>query len=159
MDYGEIPQHLNYISECLAGREVSWAQGTVRLSPRYRLTCGTARLADLVQPYIELNWGEDNQARKRTTTECDDSCPPPSLSYVDIAITITTPTHSQSILIRIIQTFIFYKYLHLSSSSTYIYPPGLADVDKETLYTVRSRYDLAPASLLMKHSYEFLLSK
>ena len=150
MDYGEIPQHLNYISECLAGREVSWAQGTVRLSPRYRLTCGTARLADLVQPYIELNWGEDNQARKRTTTECDDSCPPPSplLSYVDIATANILYSHSQSILIRIIQTFIFYKIF--AAQKLYIFIHALlVHVDKETLcrYTVELIWSSSSKSL------------
>ena len=70
----------------------------------------------------------------------------------NITIALTENILSQPILIRIIQTFIFYWIF----AAIYSYIQKCGDVDKETRW---SRYDLAPASLLMKHSYEFLLSK
>ena len=162
-------EHLNYRSGCRAGRERLREAVTVVtvVSPRYRLTCCPGTGGDLGQPYIEVKWGAANKARKRTTMwmwcrqllplssvlcRYGHHHPPPPQEYFifSLSVNINQDNSNFHILPNICTS---------SLSSTYLYLALLADLDKETLSTARTRYDLAPASLLMKHSYEFLLSK
>ena len=90
----------------------------------------------------------EREPQLNVTTAASPPPPSPLLSYVDIATANILYSHSQSILIRIIQTFIFYKIF--AAQKLYIFIHALlVHVDKETLcrYTVELIWSSSSKSL------------